>query len=359
MAAVMTRAFAAFEGSFDWWMQELREVRASIAERYSSMRSPRFQLSLFADRAVLGRMGDATGEQRTFEIIDGQLPALDAVWTAEKPRNGRIELVLADSEVLVFKLQLPPMAEHELNDAVELQLERKLPLSREQLYVDWVVTQKHSDRSRTISVAAVRRARMDQWAERLRAWPWRLGRVNCRDLDGVVRFDLLPRSIQRVTFSFGRREVLLAWFAAGLVVGLGLLTAGQWMYERTSLAKRIEEASAQVAEVRQLRAVLNRESRPLIAIRQLAQAPAAGSALVALSNTLPTDTWLYQTDVRAVAAAAPVITMEGYAPSAATLVQMLEQARQFSSIQLIETSAAESGLNRIKLQAQLQSSAQP
>lgn len=336
MAALIARARAPFDGLFDWWLQELREARAAVVERYGSLRSPRFQL-----------------------VSQGDPAALDESWVADQPRNSRIELVLAEAEVLIFKVQLPPMAEHELRDAIELQLERKLPLPRDQLYVDWEVTQKHPDRARTVAVAAVRRARVDQWRERLRAWPWRLARVSCKDPDGTIRFNLLSRSVQRVSFAFGRREALLAWFAAGLVVGLALLTAGQWIYERMSLAKRIDEARAQVSQVRQLRAQLERESKPIISIRELAQAPAAGSALAALSTVLPTDTWIYQAEIRAIATTAPVITLEGYAPSAATLVQTFEQAQQFSGIQLVETSAADAGLNRFKLKAQLQSSARP
>lgn len=353
MVALMTRVTAPFEGFFDWWLQELRQARVDVAERYSSLRSPRFQLNVGCDQAVLTHAGDPNGEERTFKLVDGELPALDEVWTTDTPRDARLELVLPDPDVLVFNLQLPPMAEHELQDAVELQLERKLPLARAQLYVDWEVVHKRPDRSRTIAVAAVKRVRIDQWSERLRVWPWRLKRISCRDPNGVVRFDLLPRSIQGVSFAFGRREVLLAWFAAGLAAGLGLLTAGQWIYERKSLATRIEEASAQVAEVKRLRLVLRRESEPLVAVRELARTPGVGRALSALSSTLPSDTWLYQADIRALSRAAPVITMEGYSPSAATLVQTFEQAQQFAGIELMETSAADAGLNRIKLKAQL------
>lgn len=359
MAVPMARALAPFDGLLDWWMHELREVRASVAERYSAWRSPAFQLSAHADHVVLTRLGAAEGEQRTFKLIDARLPPLDEAWTAEAPHSTRIELVLPDTDVLVFNLLLPPMAEHELSDAIELQLERKLPLARELLCVDWEVARRHPDRSRTISVAAVRRARIEQWSERLRAWPWRLVRVSCRDSDGAVRFDLLPRSMQRVSFAFGPREAMLAWFAAGLVAGLGLLTAGQWGYERAALSKSIEEANAQVAALRKLRAMLERDSQPLTAVRRLALAPAAGSALAALSDTLPTDAWIYQTDIRAIAPAAAAITMEGYAPSAATLVQTLEQAQRFAQIELVEAGAAEAGLNRVKLKAQLQSGVQP
>lgn len=357
MAAVISGLCLPFDGLFDWWVQELREARDAFAERCGTLRSPRFQLNVCADHLAMTRIAEPTGEQHTFKLDDGQLPPLEEAWKGERPRNARIELVLADADVLVFQLRLPPMATHELKDAVELQLERKLPLPREQLHVDWEVVQKDPDRSRTISVAVARRAKVEWWRECLRSWSWRLVRVSCRDLDGAVRFNLLPRSTQRVSFSFGRREALLAGSASGLAILYCLVTVGQWIYERRSLAADIERATAQVAGVNQLRATLERESKPLIEMRRLTLAPGAGNALLALSTTVPNDAWLYQTDIQALASAAPVITMEGYAPSAATLVRLFEQAQQFQGIQLIESSAAEPGLNRIKMKAQLQSSA--
>lgn len=136
MIAVTARIVHAFDGLFNWWVQELREARASVAERYGSLRSPRFQLQLFGDHAVLARIGDATGEQQPFKLREKGLPPLDEVWRAQRPGNARIDLVLPEADALVFHLQMPPMADYELKDAVELQLERKLPLARQQLYVD-------------------------------------------------------------------------------------------------------------------------------------------------------------------------------------------------------------------------------
>jgi hypothetical protein len=157
MTALMVNARSVFSGLFGWWVQELRETRAAVLERYSLLRSPRFQLQLFTDHAVLACIGDAAGEQQRFKLHENELPSLDQVWPAERPSNARIDLVLPEADALVFQLHMPPMADHELKEAVELQLERKLPLAREHLYVDWEVTQKHPDRSRTVLVAAARR----------------------------------------------------------------------------------------------------------------------------------------------------------------------------------------------------------
>jgi hypothetical protein len=116
-----------------------------------------------------------------------------------------------------------------------------------------------------------------------------------------------------------------------------------------------------MAKVEELRAVLKRESGPLLSLQQIAHAPTASNALVALSTVLPTDTWLYQTEIRALAPAAPAMTLEGYTNSATALAQAFEQTQQFEGIQLVETSASDVGVtqNRIKLKAQLRASVQP
>lgn len=344
-----------------WWVQELRDARTLVADRCGPARAARFQLQSFADHAELTRIGDNTGERRSFKFDGNQLPALEEVWSAQKPRNASVDIVLSDAEVLVFELQLPPLSEHEIGDAVELQLERKLPLPRELLYVAWDVAKKLSDGSRVISVAAARRATVDAWKERLRPWGWRVVRVCCKAADGIVRFNFLPRRIQRVSFAVGRRETLLAYTAAGMAACYCLVTVGQWIYERAALKETIQVARAQMAKVEELRAVLKRESGPLVSLQKIIKLPTATNALVALSATLPSDTWFYQTEIRAVAPAAPAMTLEGYTNSTPMLVQALEQAQQFDGVQLVESSATDVGSiqNRIKLKAQLRVSVQP
>lgn len=354
-------ARAGLGGVFSWWIQELRDTRVMVAERYGPTRATRFQLQLYADHAELMRIGEGTGERRSFKFDGNRLPALEEVWSAEQPRNAGVEIVLRDAEVLTFELQLPPLSDHELGDAVELQLERKLPLPRELLHVAWEVARKLPDGSRIVAVAAARRTQIDAWKERLHAWGWRVVRVCCKTTDGAIRFNFLPRRVQRISFAIGRRERLLAYGAAGLAVSYCLVTVGQWAYERAALRDSIQEARARMAQVEELRAVLARDSGPLVSLQKVTQSPTASSALVALSAALPSDTWLYQTEIRAVAPAAPSMTLEGYTTSTTTLVQALEQAEQFDSVQLVESSATDLGSaqNRIKLKAQLRESVRP
>lgn len=360
MMASIVALRAACGELFAWWLQELREARAAAAEMYAPVRSPRFQVQLSAEQGVLKRTGDASAEWRVFQMEHQQVPPLEQIWTGAKPSNARLDLVMPEAQVLVFDLQLPPMAEHDLKDAVELQLERKLPLPREQLYVDWIVTRKLSDRSRHIKVAAARRAHVDQWRDRFRPWGWRVARVTCPDADHDRRFNLLPRSSTRVSLAMGRREVLLAWSALSLIVCYGVVTGSQWIYERTSLATTIRDARTQVEKVRQLRAAFAAEAAPLAELKRLAELPSAASALALLSTSLPANSWLYQAEIHT-AETDPVITMEGYTPSAASLVQALEQAQQFNSIQLIEASRADpaSAANRVKLKLELRGGQQP
>lgn len=344
---------------FAWWMQELRDTRTALMERFAPRRSQRYILELSDEFGVLSRVGAPPQDAARFSFEQGHLPSLQEIQSGA-PGKARLEIALPEKAVLRFEVRLPPLGESEVAGAVALQLERELPLPAEQLFIDWYVAEKAPDRSRVIAVALARQAQVHHWRDEVRSWGWRVDRIGCRGDDRPVRFNLLPRLVPRLSFAVGRRERLMA--AGALVLGLAyaMTVGGQWIYERTALAARIAQAREQLAKVEELQGALDRESRPIAKLRELMQTAPTGDAIMAISSAVPKDSWLYQIDIRALAA--PVtIGLEGYTPTAASLVQALEQSQRFEALQLLEVANSEAGeqRDRIKIKAHLFSARAP
>lgn len=341
---------------FAWWVQELRDTRAALMERFAPRRSQRYILELSDEHGVLRRLGGPSQDGARIAFEQRHLPPLHEIHSGA-PAKARLEIALPEKAVLRFEMHLPPLDESEVAGAVALQLERELPLPAEQLFIDWYVAEKAPDRSRVIAVALARRAQVDHWREEVRSWGWRVARVGCRGDDRPVRFNLLPRPVPRLSFAVGRRERLMATSALALGLAYAMTVAGQWIHERTALAERIEQAREQLAKVEELQGALHRESQPIAKLRELMQAAPTGDAIMAVSNAVPKDSWLYQLDILALAG--PVtIGLEGYTPSAVSLVQALKQSQRFEAVQLLEVANGEAGErgDRIKVKANLFSS---
>lgn len=352
----MTASVAAECGSFiAWWAQELRDARTSFMQHVVPQRAQQFILDVSEGRASLTRNGRQPGQQLQFEMPDGRLPELREVWAGAgvAPRKAHVSIALPEVSVLMVQLRLPPLGEREVEGAIALQLERKLPLPREQVYIDWRVAEKLPDRSRLVDVAVARRSHVMHWRDQVRAWGWRIASIGCRDASGQLRFNLLPSPVPRLNFAFGRRERMLTYGALALSAAYLATVVGQWSYERVSLRERIAEAQIEVAKVDELRALLKKESKPVASLLQLMKAPAADRTLAAMSVVMPRHAWLYQADIQSVTDAPITVSLEGYTPSATTLLQSLEQSEQFEGVQLVEvvTTDPALGLERVKLKA--------
>lgn len=356
-ASVFARAAAECGSFIAWWAQELRDACTSFMQHVAPQRAQRYTLDVSAARGSLARNGGEPAPQLQFEIHDGRLPELREVWAGAgvAPRTAHVSIALPSAAVLVFQLQLPPLGEREVEGAVALQLERKLPLPKQQIYIDWRIAEKLPDRSRIVDVAIARRSDVMHWRDELRNWGWRIRSIGCRDASGQLQFNLLPSPVPRLNLAFGRRERWLAYGTLALCAAYLLTVIGQWSYERLSLREQVAQAQIEVAKVEELRTRLEKEMKPVASLLQLMKAPAADRTLAIMSNAMPRDAWLYQTDIQSAADAPVTVSLEGYTSSATTLVQALEQSRQFANVQLLEvvTSDPATGRERVKLKASM------
>jgi hypothetical protein len=343
-----------------WWLHELRDTWVAVSERVAPQRAQHFIVDLSRPRAAIRRRGAtealvefACGEQ-------GELPDVQSIWPDGAPSTARATVVLPEAKVLTCEIRLPPLAERDVNRALELQLERKLPLSRDQLYVDWRVREILPDRSRLIDVLVARRTTVDRVRDSVRAWGWRAVAVTHKEADTRQRLNLLPPPTRRLSFDVGQRERYLAWGAAALLllcVTIGVAKA--WM-ERASVRDELVQARAQAEGLEKRRALLATEGKPIAQLRELMAQPSAAEGLAAISSAVPHDSWIYQADIKTLPTGVTA-QLEGYTPSATSLLQGLQASSRLEGIELVEaaSSGVASGVERVELKARVRSGTAP
>jgi hypothetical protein len=366
-AAAALRSFAHRTGSeimglATWWISELRETWLEFFERIAPNRARRFLVEIDKDTGVVRQIGNATSTPLQSFSLDGRggLPALREFWTEGAPGRARAFVALPESSVLICKLQLPPVRDRDVGRVVDLRLERELPLPADQLYVDWEVTERHADRSRTVSVAIARRSDVDRLRDAIQSWGWNVFAIGLSGGGNRLRFNLMPKRPHVLDLTIGKREWLLVASAAVLCALYCVTVLGQWWFERSRLAGALDEARTQMAAIHRRQVELDSLSQPLVALGDLMKSKSAVEALTAMSSVIPADTWVYQTEirqneVRAPAAAEVLIKLEAYTPAATTLIGLLQGSDEFEQVQLVETASAGLGTasDRVELTARL------
>lgn len=342
-----------------WWLHELRDTWVAASERLAPERAQHFIVDLSGPRAAIRRQG-ATEAQVEFACGEqGELPDVRSIWPDDAPGNARATVLLPEAKVLTCEIRLPPLAERDVNRAVDLQLERKLPLSRDQLYLDWRIRETLADRSRLVDVLVARRTTVDRVRDGMRAWGWRPVAVTYKSAVRQ-RLNLLPPPPRRLSFDIGLRERSLAGGAAALLwlyVTIGVAKA--WM-EHASVSDELTQARTQMEGIEKRRALLNTEGKPIAQLRELMAQPSAAEGLAAISSAVTHDSWIYQADIKALPSGVTA-QLEGYTPSATSLLQGLQASGRLDAVELVEAASAgvTSGVERVELKARVRDGAAP
>lgn len=336
-----------------WWLHELRDTWLAASERLAPERAQHFVVDLTGPRAAIHRQGSSDSSIE-FDCSSLDLPGLQQVWPQNAPIAARATVLLPEASVLTCELRLPPVAERDVARAVELQLERKLPLPKDQLYVDWRIRESLPDRSRIVDVLIARRTAVDRLRDGVRAWGWRPVAIANKGPDGRQRFNLLPPPTRRLSFAVGTRERYLAWTAVALVFVYAAVAVGKGWLERASVRDELAQARSQTTRIEKQRALLAKEGKPIALLDEIMRQPAAAEGLVAVSSALPHDTWIYQADIRTLGSGVSM-NLEGYTPSATSLLQGLQSSNRLEQIELIEATSAGlgSGSERVELKARM------
>jgi hypothetical protein len=361
---VLRSAHREFTALGAWWLHEVREACVQLAERIRPGYSTRFMLELSAGAALLRSVGNAVPvtELHFARTEDGGLPPLSQVWPEGSPPAASVSVALAPEQVLLCELQLPPVRDADVANIIDLRLERELPLARDQVNVDWTSRQADGGQWRYADIAIAKRTDIERLRRELVSWNWRLAAIGMRSNDGSLRFNLLPPRVHAINLSMGRRDWRLLAAAAILSGAFLFATAGQWWYERSSLAAQLEQARTLLAKMEQQRSGIEEHSKPVVALRELMTVPAAPQVLASLSAALPLDSWIYEMQIHTPAATAALVEIEAYTPAATNLVDALERSPSFEQVQLVQATSAgvaRAGADRVELTARLQKELAP
>ncbi|MEJ1962977.1 MAG: PilN domain-containing protein [Gammaproteobacteria bacterium] len=314
-----------------WWLRELHEIVESLAERL---------LPGWA-KPVLVRLESGA-------IVE---VGKDSPLEADDDRAGaRAILLLSSSQVLNHEISLPLATERELDAAIDLHLERELPLPRAQVCIHWrVVSRDRAKRRLLVGVHVAHRSQIEKLGEMLTARGLRLSRVAVATGPDDFEGDLLPQRSHARPFRITRldRRLALIGFALGIVTCS--VVACQWIFERTRVNAELARVGTQAQRARNLAHDLGHGAAGPEALIALMARPDAVDVLRTLTSEIPSDTWMYELEIRASSTPGYQVKLGGYAPAATMFVDALEKRPKFDGVRLVSAASAGIGTARDRL----------
>lgn len=336
-----------------WWLQELRDIVAAVIGRVAPQWVTRIFVRVERNQATVSI---SRGKQQQVVCtaalsLDGTpAPDLEPAAMPWKP-GTRAVFALATDLVLTRRLVLPDSVERDLDRVIALQLERESPLPPDQIYIDrFIVTRQRQRRQIGVEVSIVHRARVERLGEIAKKWRVHAVRVGVLESSGQVRGNFLLTQAKVGRSRVTRLDRSLMALGAIMAAALLLLIAGQWIFERFEVGKESSHTSAKAHEVDRLLRRISTEAAPAEGLVNLMSQPDALDVLVALSEQVPSDSWVYDLDVTAQLPEAPQIKLSGFTPVATTFVDQLGKSGHFERVQIVSAMSAGLGSGRDRLQ---------
>jgi hypothetical protein len=314
-----------------WWVRQLRDLAETLA-RYLLPGWVKPVLVRVESDAVM-EVGQDTLLTRSGEHVD-----------------TRATLLLSPSQVLTHEIQLPLAVERELDAAVDLQLERQLPLPRSQASIYWrVVSRDRASRQLRVQVYVAQRQQLERFGERLSACGLRMTRVAV--VVGPKHFEgnLLPQRPRAHPLRMTRLDRRLAMSCVALGVMACIVVASQWVLERVRLNAELARVEPLAQRARAFARDLRHGSAGSEALIAMMGRPDAVDVLRTLTSDIPSDTWLYELEIKASPNDAYQLKLVGYTPAATMFVDALEKHPTFEGVRLVSAASAGLGTTRDRL----------
>jgi hypothetical protein len=251
----------------------------------------------------------------------------------------------------VSEIAFPLAVEREIDRAVDLHLERELPLPRDRACVDWHVLRRDRIARRiVVRMFVSHRGRVESLRDAILAKGLRPIRVAVTDASGELLGNLLPRRNRTERLRITPLDRRLAAVAATLVCVAAGITGAQWFYERAEVKDEVERVRALAVTTESLTRRLRDESAPATALIGIMRKPDAVDVLTSLTSSAPQDSWAYELDIKPAQAGGYQVKFGGFAPAATMLVDTLEKTPQFENVRLVTAASAGLGTTRDQLQ---------
>jgi hypothetical protein len=334
LLAFMQRMRVEVVAFLSWWILELREMGATLLVRVA----PKLA------RPVVVRFQGA----EAWMTAGADPQPLEAIETVQ---GSRAVLVLEDRHVLRHELILPAAIERELEHAMELHMERELPVARDDVCVDWKVTRRDRQQQRiVVRLLVARREHVAYARDRVSACGLRPVRVGVIGPSGEIDGNLLSQRVRPDRLRFTPLDWRLAMLSSALALGTAAVIGGQWFYERLEVSREAERVTATAATAESLTAKLLAGSASGVALIRLMDKPDAIDALTQLTASAPQDTWAYELNVVPGPNSTLQIKLAGFTPTATMFADMLEKTPELDQVRLVSASSAGLGSGRDRLQ---------
>jgi hypothetical protein len=316
---------------FSWWLHELRELGEATLARVAPKLSQRVLVRFAGETAIA--------------VIGTEEHPLDAVHSM---RGARAVLMIDSSDALIHEVSLPAAVERELDHAIELYLERELPLPPQQLCTDWSIVRRDRDHHLiVVRILVVRREDVERMRNRIMACGLRPVRAAILGANAELIGDVLTRPRSHFALrSLDRR-------LAGIVVSLAAATAGviaaQWTYERVQVGQEVERVRSIAQSAQALADRLARDAAAANALARIMRQSDAADVLKTLTTVVPSDSWVYALNVGPAPSGTLQIELDGFTPTATVLVDLLDKAPELEEVRLVSATSAGLGAGQDRL----------
>jgi len=262
-----------------------------------------------------------------------------------------VHVVLPLSAALIRRVWLPAGAERNLAPVIQLQLERELPMARDQVMADWRVVARNHDRTKIeVAIAILWRNELERLVNALHAWKLRIASIGVA-MDGATAFNFSPRRARHAAGGLTRFDRILAIGAAVAMAAYICTIGAQWMYERRVIGEAIAKANEPALRVERMQSQLVRLSRPMTTLAQFMASASSAEVLTDLTSAIPRESWVQQLELRSIETDACLLKVVAITPAATLLVGHLSRLPRFQSVELQSASPAQvMGPDRAEIQ---------
>ena len=329
---VVTGAITRF---FQWWWGELADcvpdrVRAFFRRRPAALVLTPSDGGVEFTLHRGGRSHNIGGIR--FDSALEPRHALTRLLRGAAPRDLDVIVNLPAERVPRRSVTLPLVAQENLREVLDFEMDRHTPFKAGEVAFDYRVTGADPEYKRlTVDLAVVPRELLEEASGLAGSFglsPDRIG-VAGEDSQGDRPFNFLSRG-NPASYPATQRRLLIALSVAVAVLAIVAAYLPLYAKERTLVARQAQlaetHAAALEAEALKTRLAARLEHGRFLIDRRLST-PAAMGLLAEVTGRLPNDTWLLQ-----MRWLVKHLDLGGYSPAAATLIEGLEESPLLSEV---------------------------
>lgn len=352
-----------------WWTSELVSLLPLRLRQVPRFGIERLVLQIEDQELVVseckGGVAREVGRYRFETGAPGETAVAAAPIGSLSPGSSEVVLRLSTPQALCKTLTLPQVAEENLREVLEFEMDRQTPFTAADVYHDFHIVERIPAKQQLhVKLVVVPRQTLDAVLDRAARFGVRPDVVDVLDAATTASLCADP-DVNLLPFS--RRSPRPRWgrwlnLALAALAGLLLLTAvfaplvQQWKVV-ADLRTSVDEARREAVTVAELDKKINRfveESQFLIQSRR--QSPSVVVVLNELTRAIPDDTWIATFELKG-----STMEITGQSPSASTILGLVEASSLFQDARFLSavTKDPTTGKEHFELSAKVTSGSKP